>query len=335
MIIVRAPMRIPLGGGGTDLPSYYSRFGGQWISAAINKYVYIALHKRFGDSIRVSYSKTEVVEHPNELQHPIVREALKLLKIDGGIEIVSISDMPAHTGLGSSGAFTVALLTALHVYLRDIKRIPIPSEFEIAQEACHIAMDILKEPSGKQDEYIAACGGIAAFNVDTAGAVSFQHLYCADGQSRVFRELAHNLLFFYTGLQRESWVSLKLQKEALERSDASVVESLHRIKAVGQEVRKALVGGDLHHFGELLDLHWQEKVKREGVTNLRINEWYELAKKNGAIGGKLIGAGLGGFLLLYCEGGKERVRQVMREAGLIEKQFAFDTEGAKVIANMV
>jgi D-glycero-alpha-D-manno-heptose-7-phosphate kinase len=335
MIIVRAPMRISIGGGGTDLPSYYSKFGGEWTSAAIDKYVYITVHKRFDDTIRVCYSKTENVNKPDEIQHPIVREALKLLGVDGGIEIFSAADIPSNTGLGSSGSFTVALLTALHTHLQDIKKEGPLSRTEIAEQAFHIATDLLKEPSGKQDEYIAAHGGLTSFSVSQQGEVNVQSLCPGKIPTEIIRELEYNLLMFYTGIRRESSQILKHQAESTQDGEKDMVDNLGTVKEIGREIKQALKNGNLTRFGELLDAHWQEKVKRKGTSDPRINEWYEKAKEAGAIGGKLMGAGGGGFFLFYCENQKDKLRKVMASQGLRETAFRFDLEGTKVVANFI
>jgi len=335
MIIVRAPMRISIGGGGTDLPSYYSKFGGEWTSAAIDKYVYITVHKRFDDTIRVCYSKTENVNKPEEIQHPIVREALKLLGIDGGIEIFSAADIPSNTGLGSSGSFTVALLTALHTYLQDVKKEDSPTKTEIAEQAFHIAIDLLKEPSGKQDEYIAAHGGLTSFSVSPEGKVKVEPLYINKIFPEVMNELEHNLLMFYTGIRRESCQILENQTKATEQGEEEMIKNLHRVKEIGKEIKEALEKGNLTRFGELLDIHWQEKIKRQGTSNPQINHWYEIAKQNGAIGGKLMGAGGGGFFLFYCENQKDKLRKAMTSLGFKEEPFHFDLEGVKVVADFI
>jgi D-glycero-alpha-D-manno-heptose-7-phosphate kinase len=334
MIIARAPLRIPLGGGGTDLPSYYSLYGGKWISAAINKYIYIILNKRFEHTLRISYSQTEEVSTPEEVQHPIVKEALRMLNIDGGIEIVSIADIPSQTGMGTSGSFTVALLTALYGYLRNKIQKDLPSRQQIAEEACHIAMDILKEPSGKQDEYIAAFGGITAFEVNQKGEVKVTPLYPLQFSDINLRELENNLLMFYTGIRRESREALKIQKQATQQNDREIIENLHRIKEIGQEIHKSLIKGDFKRFGELMDEHWQEKSKRKGTVNEKIMHWYQVAKEAGAVGGKLMGAGGGGFFLFYCEDvNKPKLRAAMQIEGLREETFRFDLEGVKIIGD--
>jgi D-glycero-alpha-D-manno-heptose-7-phosphate kinase len=327
MIIVRAPVRISIGGGGTDLPSYYSLFGGEWTSAAIDKYVYIIVNKRFENSLRISYSKTEEVENLKDVQHPIVREALRLLEIDSGIEIVSIADVPSNTGLGASGSFTVALLTALYAFLENTTKKELPSRKEIAEQACHIAMNLLKEPSGKQDEYIATYGGITSFSASKNGKVKVEPLYPQKFSSETISELENNLLMFYTGIRRESREVLKTQAQA--------IENLHQVKKIGREIKKSLTNANYSQFGKLIDVHWQEKIKRQGTSNSQINRWYEIAKQNGAIGGKLMGAGGGGFFLFYCENEKDRLRKAMAAQGLKEQTFHFDLEGTKIIANFI
>jgi len=323
MIIVRAPLRIPLGGGGTDLPSYYSQFCGEWISAAIDKYVYIAINKGFHKGYKIRYSKAEEVEKPDQIQHPIFKEAIKLLNIPGGIEIVSAADVPTNTGLGSSGSFTVALLTALHAFLRDTSQDDLPTKKDIAEQACHIAMNLLKEPSGKQDEYIASYGGVNSFFISQNGEVTVESFYPQKISAQTLEKLENNLLMFYTGIQRASGPVLKAQTQA--------IENFHRIKEIGREIKSALVRNDLRRFGELLDVHWQEKIKRGGASDPQINGWYQIAKENGALGGKLMGAGGGGFFLFYCEAQKEKLRKAMQDQGLKEQLFHFDMEGAKVI----
>lgn len=335
MIIVRAPVRISIGGGGTDLPSYYSLYGGEWTSAAINKYIYIAVNKRFENTLRVSYSKTEEVDRPEQVQHPIVREALKILGIDGGLEIVSIADVPSNTGLGASGSFTVALLTALHAYLRNTTPNDLPTRKEIAEQACDIAINRLKEPSGKQDEYIATYGGIASFLAAKDGKVTVNPLYPKKIAPETLRELENNLLVFYTGLRRESREPLKIQAEHTQKGEKEMIENLHRVKEIGREIRTALANNDFRQFGQLLDLHWQEKIRRKGTSDPQINRWYEIAKENGATGGKLIGAGGGGFFIFYCEDQKDKLRKALTTEGLREESFRFDLEGVKVIADFV
>ena len=326
MIITRTPFRLPLGGGGTDLPSYYSQKGGFFVSGALNKYVHITVNPRFEeDSIRVSYSKTEIVGDSAQLAHPIVREALDVVGIKKGIEIVSVADAPASTGLGSSGSFTVGLLRALHAYLQEERT----SQY-VAEEACNINMNRLKQPSGKQDEYVAAFGGIRAYSVDTDGEVKVEPIRLS---TNTLAELEANTMMFYTGITRSSSSVLSKQKAAIEKDGA--VQKMDAIKAIGYKIRDAVAAGDLTKFGELLDEHW--KVKR-GVTAAmssdRIDNWYRVAKQNGAIGGKLIGAGGGGFLMLYCESGRSKLRAAVEKEGLVEHRFHFEPEGSKIIYNV-
>lgn len=326
MIITRTPFRLPLGGGGTDLPSYYSKRGGFFVSGALNKYIHIAVNPRFEeDSIRVSYSKTEIVGDADKLQHPIVREALDVVSIKKGIEIVSVADAPAATGLGSSGSFTVGLLRALHAYLQEERT----SQF-IAEEACNINMNRLKEPSGKQDEYVAAFGGIRAYSVDVDGEVKVEPMKLS---TNTLAELEANTMMFYTGITRSSSSVLSKQNSAIEKDGAA--QKMDKIKAIGYKIRDAIAAGDLTKFGELLDEHW--KVKRDvtaAMSNDKIDAWYRVAKQNGAIGAKLVGAGGGGFLMLYAENGRSKLRSAMSREGLVEHRFHFEPEGSKIIYNV-
>ncbi|MEK7124277.1 MAG: galactokinase [Patescibacteria group bacterium] len=335
MIIVRTPVRIPLGGGGTDLPSYYSLYQGEWLSAAITKYIYIVLHKRFDNTLKMSYSKTDEVTDIELIRHPIIKEALRLLDIRGGIEVASFADVPSNTGLGTSGSFTVALLTALHAYLQKEKSKDMPSKKEIAEQACHIAMNILKEPSGKQDEYIAALGGINSFLALQSGEVMIDPIFPQKVSKEKISDLGNNLLMFYTGIKRDSKDILQPHAEAAQKNESQITENLHKIKEIGKEIKKALMEGNLRRFGELMDVHWQEKIKRQGTSNPQINGWYQKAREAGAIGGKLMGAGGGGFFLFYCEGNKDFLRRAMAREGLKEELFRFDFEGAKVMADFI
>ncbi|MDG6982747.1 MAG: galactokinase [Nitrososphaerota archaeon] len=325
MIITRTPFRMSLGGGGTDLPSYYSKRGGFFVSGAVDKYVHIAVNPRFEeDSIRVSYSITEIVDDASKLKHPLVREGLDAVGIKKGIEIVSVADAPAATGLGSSGSFCVGLLRALHAFLQE----EITSQF-VAEEACNIAMNRLKEPSGKQDEYVAAFGGIRSYEIDVDGEVKVSVLKLTTNS---LAELEANTLMFYTGITRSSSSVLVRQNAAIEKDGAT--EKMDRIKEIGFKVRDALVSGNLTKFGELLDEHWM--VKRGIVSAMssdKIDHWYRAARDNGAIGGKLIGAGGGGFLMLYCENGRSKLRAAMAKEGLFEYRFHFEPEGSKIIHN--
>jgi D-glycero-alpha-D-manno-heptose-7-phosphate kinase len=328
MILARAPLRLPLGGGGTDLPSYYSKHGGFFLAAAINKYVYISINRpHVDDLIRVKYSQSETVSDLDEVKHELVREAMRLVGIERGVEIVSMADIPAGTGMGSSGSFIVALLRALHAFRRDHV-----SPYHLAEEACHIEIDVLGSPVGKQDQYAAAFGGVTSFEITSAGQVTVTPLpisaHCLD-------ELRSNLLLFYSGTQRRSHDILEDQRRDTVRDKDEVVQSLNRTKELAHEAKAALEQGDMNRFGELLDAHWQiKKCRSPKISDARIDRWYEHARAHGALGGKLVGAGGGGFFLFSCPAEtKGRVRRAMTEEGLREMPFDFDFEGAKVIVD--
>jgi D-glycero-alpha-D-manno-heptose-7-phosphate kinase len=328
MILARAPLRITLGGGGTDLPSYYSKHGGFILSAAINKYVYIYVNRPAADNLlRVKYSRYEQVSSVDEIQHDLVRPSLKTLEIDGCLEIVSMADVPDGTGLGSSGSYLVALLTALY----ELKRERVPAQ-ALAELAVHIEMDLAGHPVGKQDHYLACFGGITCLEIATDGAVCVSPLKMAVTDSE---ELQRSTLLFFTGLQRSSRQILQAQKDDTIRADPVVLDSMHRTKELGYRVKDVLERGDLDEFGRLLDEHWQNKKRRSGsITAPQIDQWYELAKRHGALGGKLIGAGGGGFLMLCCPSAvKAAVRKALSAEGLREMAFDFDFEGAKVLVN--
>ena len=325
MIITRSPLRVSLGGGGTDLASYYREFGGFLVAAAIDKYVYITHHRTFQREIIVKYSKLERVLDVDHIEHPIVREALKLTGVtDPQIELTSMADIPGGTGLGSSGSFTTALLKALHAYRKH----PI-SPAELAEEACAIEIDRLGEPIGKQDQYIAAVGGITAFTFNRDGRVEYRPAKISE---EWLFELEDNLLLFFTGYSRSASAILKDQNDRSRQSDKVMLENLHFTKELGYKSLEALEAGNLDEFGRLMDVHWRRKKARSsGMSNSHIDEWYDHAMANGAIGGKLIGAGGGGFLMFYA-GDKRRLRHAMREKGLQEVRFRFDFEGSKVVA---
>jgi len=324
MIIARSPLRVTLGGGGTDLPSYYEKFGGFLIAAAIDKYIYITLHDTFVPDLIVKYSELERVPDARQLKHPIIREAFDLVGVSGqSLELTSMADLPAGTGLGSSGSFTTSLLKALHAHKRNLVH---PAE--LAAQACDIELRRLKEPIGKQDQYISAYGGITCFNFRKDGTVEAWPLKV----SRETRDnLEDNLLLFFTGYSRNASAILQEQDQKSKADDREMIENLHFIKDLGLQSQKALEGGNLEEFARLMDVHWQRKKQRSGgMSNPRINEWYDLARANGALGGKLIGAGGGGFLMFYAEE-KTRLRHAMAKAGLQEVRFRFDFEGTKLV----
>jgi D-glycero-alpha-D-manno-heptose-7-phosphate kinase len=328
MILARAPYRISLGGGGTDLPSYYRQHGGFILSAAVNKYLYIYVNRPAADDfIRLKYSRYEQAASPDEIEHDLVRPALKLLNLSGSLEIASMADVPAGTGLGSSGTYLVALLTALH----DLKRERIPTQ-ALAEMACHIEMEIAGHPAGKHDPYLAAFGGFTCLDIDRDGRVKVSPL---DISITAVEEFRNNVLLFYTGQTRPSSAILEAQRQDTERGAANVIDSLHRTKELGYQVKAALETGDLERFGLLLDEHWQNKKRRSGkISDARLDRCYECVKSCGGLGGKIMGAGGGGFFMFYCPpASKARVRQALVQEGLREMAYDFDYEGAKVLVN--
>ena len=326
MIITRSPLRICLGGGGTDLPSYYRQHTGFVISAAINRYVYITINEAFRPRILVKYSKLEEVDHVDEIQHPIIREALKLTGVTGPyLEIVSLSDIPAGTGMGSSGSFTTALLCALHTLKRDF----IPPR-ELAEQACHIELNLLQEPIGKQDQYISAFGGINCFEFLPDDRVIVEPLKLS---AETLANLEDGLMLFFTGGSRNASDILRHQDSRTRENNSEMLENLHFTKKLGLECREALLSGDLNHFADLMNIHWEHKKKRSpGMSCGEIDRLYDLARANGARGGKLIGAGGAGFLMFYSEE-KTRLRAAMRGAGLREVRVQFDFAGTTVVAH--
>jgi D-glycero-alpha-D-manno-heptose-7-phosphate kinase len=323
MIISRTPFRISFAGGGTDLPEFYRRGGGAVTSATINKYMYLTVNRAFDHRIRVAYSQTEIVEHADQVHHPLVREALKLVGITEGVEITSIADIPAQTGLGSSSSFTVGLLNALYAFKGEHV-----GADRLAREACHIEIDLAGEPIGKQDQYIAAFGGVTCFRFNRDDKVEAWPLKL---NNETLYNLEDNLLLFFTGYSRSASSILRQQDSQTKERNADMIENLHYVKDLGLRSLEALEGGRLGDFGRLMDEHWQHKKRRSSaMSNPKIDEWYDLAIKNGAGGGKLIGAGGGGFLMFYAED-KMRLRHTMTEAGLTEVRFRFDFEGTKTI----
>lgn len=324
MIITRSPLRITLGGGGTDLPSYYRQFDGFVISAAIDRYVFVTVMRPFILGIFLKYSHLERVASVDEIQHPIIREAIRLLGFKTPqLEITTLADIPAGTGLGSSGSFTTALLKALFAHRR---RLLLPHE--LARLACEIELDILKEPVGKQDQYIAAYGGITCFEFNSDDSVNAHPLQI--NMDTLF-DLEDNLLLFFTGFSRSASAILKDQDQRSKEMDEDMLNNLHYIKGLGLRVKESLVAGKTSELGALMHEHWEHKRKRsKGMSNPHIDEWYELGMKNGALGGKLVGAGGGGFLMFYAED-RNRLRHAMTKAGLEEVRFRFDFEGTKTL----
>ena len=324
MIITRSPLRISLGGGGTDLPSYYREHGGFVISAAIDKYVYITLHPTFVEDLIIKYSQMERVRRLEDIQHPLIREALIMTGHQPtALEITSMSDIPAGTGLGSSGSFLTALLQALHLHKKTI----VPKG-DLAQQACHIEIDRLGEPVGKQDQYIAAYGGITCFEFRPDDTVNVCPLQLG---AETLANLEDNLILFYTGYTRSAPEILRDQDTRSKERDKSMADNLHFIKDLGRQSKEALESGDLLHFARIMHIHWERKKQRsQSISNEVINNWYDLAYANGALGGKLIGAGGGGFLMFYTEE-KSKLRHVMREVGLREVRVRFDFQGTTLV----
>lgn len=326
VIITRSPLRVSLGGGGTDLPSYSRDHGGFLIAGAIDKYVYINIHSRFVDGFLLKYSHMEEASSIEEIRHPIIREALRTVGIEArNLEITSMADIPAGTGLGSSGSFTTALLKGLHTYRKNLIH-----PHQLAEQACHVEIDILKEPIGKQDQYIAAYGGLTCFEFGKDGSVTASPL--AISEETLFN-LEDNLLLFFTGYSRSASEILKEQDEKSSRADAYMTENLDFTKELAFCSKRTLEKGDLAEFGRLMNVHWEHKKRRSaGMSNEKIDKWYDSAINNGALGGKLIGAGGGGFLMFYA-GNKTRLRHCMREQGLKEVRFRFDFEGTRIISH--
>jgi D-glycero-alpha-D-manno-heptose-7-phosphate kinase len=324
VIITRSPLRITLGGGGTDLPSYYGSYGGFLIAAAIDKYVFVTVTRPFKEGIYLKYSQLEKVDRTEDVNHPIIREALGLLNLETPqIEITTLADIPAGTGLGSSGSFTTALLKALYAHRRDMLH---PAQ--LAELAWDIECNKLGEPIGKQDQYIAAYGGVTCFDFNPNGTVCAKPLKL---DVDLLHHLEDNLLLFFTGYSRSAGAVLHDQKAKTSAGDKDMLANLHYVKDLGYRSREALERGELRCFGQLMHEHWEHKKKRSnGMSNTCIDGWYELGRQAGAIGGKLVGAGGGGFLLFYAEQHRP-VREAMRQAGLEEVRFRFDFEGTKVL----
>jgi D-glycero-alpha-D-manno-heptose-7-phosphate kinase len=324
VIITRTPLRISLGGGGTDLPSYYERSGGLVIAGAITKYIFVAMNRTFTDDYFLKYSAIERVGVRKEIDHPIVRETFELHDVQPSVEMVSVADIPAGTGLGSSGAFTVGLLRAVTAYQREHA-----SPLTLAEEACSIEIDRLGRPVGKQDQYIAAFGGLTCFTFEPDGTVSVAPL---EVTNETLHDLEEHLLMFFTGYSRDADHMLEDQKARSDEGDAAMLENLDFVKSVGQASKEALERGDTEEFASLMHQHWIRKRERSaGMTNALIDRWYERGMASGALGGKLVGAGAGGFLLFYSRD-PGSLRRAMVDEGLAEVRFSFDQDGSVVLA---
>jgi len=329
MIITRTPFRITLGGGGTDLPSYYEKYGGFIFSFALNKYMFITVKKPFADKlIRLKYSISETVEKVSELKHDIARECLTKLNINDSIDVVSMADIPAGSGMGSSSSYTVGLLNALHTMKREY----LPLQ-QLAEEACDIEMYRLNKPMGKQDQYLAAFGGFTVLDIAKDGKVSVKRAKVSDS---TIDGLRTNLMSFYTGVQRKNVGILAQQDKATVDKKKTVLESLHYIKESGYKILDIVESGNITELGHMFDEHWKYKKQlAKGISNPEFDEIYDIAMKNGALGGKISGAGGGGFFLFYCENNHAKLREAMTNAGLKEMRFDFDHEGTKVLVNFM
>ncbi len=323
MIISRTPLRITLGGGGTDLPSYYERFGGLVLTAAIDRYVYVAINRTFTDDYFLKYSALERVRRIEDIDHPIIREALLLHPIGPSIELVSVADIPAGTGLGSSGTFTVGLLRSIYAYLHH----HVTAE-QIAREACHLEMDVLGRPVGKQDQYASAYGGLECLTVEPDGTVDVAPIPIS---TQTLHDLQEHLCLFFTGYSRNADEILQEQHAQSTAGNAEMIESLHEIKAIGVASLEALRQGDLSAFATLMNDHWEHKKRRSAsMSNQAIDSYHQLGLDNGALGGKLVGAGSGGFLLFYAKD-TDQLRRTFQAKGLTEVRFKFDHDGAVVL----
>ena len=329
MILTRTPFRVTLGGGGTDLSSYYSNHGGFIFSFTLDKYMYISLKKAFADDfIRVKYSKSETVKNLDDLKHEIAKECLKKTGYSNGIEIASMADIPSGSGLGSSSTYTVGLLSALHNLKRDFISVK-----DLAEEACEIEIDILKKPMGKQDQYLAAFGGFLVMDIDKNGEVKVSN---AKISLSTLDDFKSNLMIFYTGKRRINTKILGEQDKKTKKNEKEVIKSLNYIKESGYKILENIENGNLTELGLLFDEHWKYKKKMaKGISTPDFDRIYEIAKKNGAIGGKISGAGGGGFFTLYCEENKDKLRKAMQREGLRELVYGFDFEGTKVLGNFM
>ena len=327
MIVSRAPVRFSLGGGGTDLPSYSREHGGFVVAAAVDKFVNVCVARRFQNNIRLAYSESEIVDSTEQVKHRIFKAALEMTGFERGLELHSLADVPANTGLGSSSSFTVALLNGLHAFKREF----VPA-VQLAREACELEIDVLKEPIGKQDQYIAAFGGVSALTFHPDGSVDVERLPLRD---EVIDDLESNLIIYYSGVERSASAVLKEQQKTITENKDAAVQRMHRIKALGHETKRILLAGEIDTYGEMLHEHWTNKRKMaSNMADSTIDEHYESARKAGAIGGKLMGAGGGGFCMFYVRASdRRRVHDAMAARGLRPMRFRFDFDGARIMAN--
>ena len=323
MIISRTPLRISFVGGGSDIASYYRHSAGAVVSTAINKYIYIMVEKQFDGRIIVQYSKTEIVKRVVDIENNLVREAMKMTGIDGGIHVTSISDVPAEgTGMGSSSAYVVGLLNAFYAYQGKYV-----SAQQLARQACKIEIDILKKPIGKQDQYIAAYGGFQFIQFNPDGSVYVDPVIFSEN---TMQKLQERLLLFYTGITRSSDIILAKQKANI-FNDAGKRKMMSRMVKLAEEMRECLRRNQLNDFGALLDENWEiKRTMAEGISSPQIDEWYTIAKRKGALGGKLLGAGGGGFLLLYAP--KSHHRKIIEALPKLQQiKIGFEPQGSQII----
>jgi D-glycero-alpha-D-manno-heptose-7-phosphate kinase len=325
MIVSRAPVRFSLGGGGTDLPSYSREHGGFLVAAAVDKFVNVCVARRFQNNIRLAYSESEIVDSTAQVKHRIFKAALEMTGFERGLELHSLADVPANTGLGSSSSFTVALLNGLHAYKREF----VPAE-QLAREACELEIERLREPIGKQDQYIAAYGGITALTFNKDGSVEVERLPLRE---EIIDDLEANLIIYYSGVERSA--VLKEQQKTISDNKDAAVQRMHRIKELGYETKRILLAGQIDTYGEMLHEHWTNKRKMAAsMADGTIDEHYEAARKAGAIGGKLMGAGGGGFFMFYVRAAeRRRVQEALATRGLRPMRFRFDFDGARIMAN--
>ncbi len=333
MIVTRTPFRITLGGGGTDLPSYYQKHGGYILAAGIDKYMYLMLHPPTLDKmVRLQYSKSEVVFHASELQHELARQALLHMGVETKIELSSLADLPAGTGLGSSGSYLVGLLMALSHYKREFVTLQ-----QLAEIACHLEIDVLKKPVGKQDQYMATFGGLTSLDIAKDGQVTVTPV--VKGTSSL-AEFVANTHMYYTGFRRDALEVLHDQNRALEQDQgpqrAQVEDSLRRIHELGFEIKDAIVSDDYDRWGELLHSHWTHKKKMSSKISLtRVDQIYEEVRKDyNVLGGKISGAGGGGFLMLYCTGQHKRLETYMASQNMPRLHYNIEPQGTKVVADL-
>ncbi|MEK7286310.1 MAG: galactokinase [Nitrospirota bacterium] len=329
MIITRTPFRFTLGGGGTDLPAYYEKHGGFIFAAGINKYMYINVNRPIVDDlIRVKYSISETVEHLDDLKHDIAREASRLLGFENALEIISMADVPAGTGLGSSSCYAVGLLHALHTMKREAIAL-----HDLAEKGCQIEVDILKKPIGKQDQYMAAFGGLTVLDIDKDGTV---HVRKANVSQTTIDDLNRNILMFYTNTTRSADAILSEQSQGAREEKSDVISSMHYIKELGYRILEAVEAGNVTDIGLMFDQHWEYKKRiSKKMSNSNYDQIYEIAKNKGALGGKITGAGGGGFFVFYVEEKQTVFREAMAKMGLREMRYRFDFEGTKVLANFM